>query len=516
MLLKPLLVLLAALPLGSGYVVSHMPRQRQLAWLEEMTDNICSTKPGALSHEMLERAPDLMHAWAHLDEKQKKRSGSPVCALRVESLVKRVVDERMAGNLDAAMTLAEYNCLLEGWARSGAGEAAAERCTQIVKEMQEHGDVQPDLSSFKAVLMAWKQSSRSKNAPTQAQRVLEWMVELCRTGENDQACPDADCFDIVMQIWSRSGRKEAPATAERLLYAMEALYEATQDAKLKPRTTSFNAVLAAWAKSHDPTAYKRVLAILGFMEKLSRNSDDTVPDQASYMTAIVALARSKEADPELAEKLLRRVEGIYLEDDDEIPEIRPDTVMYNSVIACWSRGKSEGNFRIAKSTLNRQVQTYRVTKDDRVKPDVFGFTSVMTACAMETKEKAKAFDVALATFQTLRRSEGFGAPNHVTYGTMLKCCAKLLPPNDPLRQKWVRKTWKSSVKNGCVGDMVLRQLREAAGPLYNELIMTTPDNNSIPLPPRAANLPAKWTRNVREQRSSHRKRPKKSRRTALV
>ena len=97
--------------------------------------------------------------------------------------------------------------------------------------------------------------------------------------------------------------------------------------------------------------------------------------------------------------------------------------------------------------------------------------------------------------------------------TTIHACAKLLPPNDPLRQKWVRKTWKSSVKNGCVGDMVLRQLREAAGPLYNELIMTTPDNNSIPLPPRAANLPAKWTRNVREQRSSHRKRP---RRTALV
>ena len=50
------------------------------------------------------------------------------------------------------MTVHDYNCVLEGWARSGA--AGDERCKQILRGMQEEGDeaVQPDLSSYKPLL----------------------------------------------------------------------------------------------------------------------------------------------------------------------------------------------------------------------------------------------------------------------------------------------------------------------------------------------------------------------------
>ena len=73
---------------------------------------------------MMDSAHDLIYAWAHLDSKE--------CALKVESVVKRVVDERRAGNLEATMPLDDYNLLLEGWVRSKAGTAAAERCEQIL------------------------------------------------------------------------------------------------------------------------------------------------------------------------------------------------------------------------------------------------------------------------------------------------------------------------------------------------------------------------------------------------
>ena len=507
--------------------MAQMPRHRQVAWLNEMTNDICTAQHGSLSHKELECAPELMNAWAHLD--------SPDCALKVESLVKRVIDERTAGNDQASLTLSEYNYLLEGWARSGAGEAAAERCTQIVQAMQSNTErtVHPNLSSFKAVLLSWKQAGRCREAPEESLRMLEWMVELYENGENPQACPDADCFDVVLQIWSRSGRSDAPPKTEKILYAMEAMYEATQNKRLKPRTTSFNAVLNAWAKSNRPKAWKRVLDILGFMELLSQTSgEETVPDQATYVSSIVSLARAKDADPAIAQKLLQRVENIYFAnignekvdksnhndvDDDDMTayigrksNIHPDTIMYNSVIGCLSRGPSQGNYRKAKSILDHQVKLHQQTDDDNLKPDVYGYTSVMSTCAMETDQRKKAFGVALSAFQHLRNHPEFGVPNHVTYGTMLKCCAKLLPTSDPLREKWVRKIWNMCVENGCVGDMVLSRMRESAtGPLFKELMGGV----------RKKDLPEEWTRNVKEMRDVRVKRSgwaKKAKKTAEV
>ena len=81
------------------------------------------------------------------------------------------------------------------------------------------------------------------------------------------------------------------------------------------------------------------------------------------------------------------------------------------------------------------------------------------------------------------------AANHVTYGTMLKACARLQPLKSSLREKWIRITFKDAVQAGCVGDMVVSKLREAATPdLYKELMQ----GNS------KKNLPPAWTMNVQE------------------
>jgi hypothetical protein len=482
---------------SSGYVVSapSLPRSKQMARLNKMTDKFCSTAPGHLSHEMMDSAHDLIYAWAHLDSKE--------CALKVESLVKRVVDERRAGNLEATTSLDDYNLLLEGWARSRAGTAAAERCEQILMEMQEHSDIVPNLDSFKSVLMAWRFSDDS-SAAIRAQRVLEYMIDLYASGQNSLACPNSDCFDICLHLWARSGRNDAPKQTQLLVIAMERLHHATQLKTLQPTTTSFNAVLAAWSKSKDPNAIKHVLEILRFMETHAKLGDTAVkPDIVTYSTCIAGLVRFN-GPAEKADALLKHVEESASEGNSKFV---PDTILYNSVISCWAQTTQAGAYRKARSVLDRQMNQHYEMKDSKCKPDVYGFTSVLASCAMEPKEKYKAFQVALATFQQLRHSDDYGSPNHVTYGTMMKCCARLIGQSNPLRRKWVKFVMTNAIEDGCVGDMVMGRFREAATPDLFREIMKGVDKK---------NLPAAWTANVEEKRDCRKRKNNQNRRRAEV
>ena len=486
------LLLAALFHSTDGYVNGGLPRHKQIEWLKKMTIDICESPPGELTHEMLQSTPQLMKGWKSTCTQNGKES-----ALAVESLLKRVIDERRAGNPDAIATTSDYNALLEGWATSGAGAAAAERCEQILVEMQEQyqkdGDiyVQPNLDSFKAVLLAWRQQAGLDDyAPHRAQRVLDWMVRLYKDGQNDLAVPDAACFETVLQAWSRSRHQDAPQHTEALLVSMERLYKATHLESLEPSTVCYNAVLSAWAKSNQEGGSERTTSVLKFME----DSPNVEPDMTSYSTVIGALARTNNPeDAKTAETLLKHVEKGFRAGNTDL---EVDTLLYNCVIGCFAKLNVNGSYRRARAVLDRQIQ---LNEDgcEQCRPDVYGFTSVLGACAMETKERAKAFGVAVATFQQLRHHEAYGAPNHVTYGSMLKCCARLLPSADPLRRKWVRKVFRMAVKDGCVGDMVLSRMREAASSqLYRELMDGVDKHN----------LPLEWTRNVHEKRAERKKR----------
>lgn len=434
---------------------------------------------------MLQRAPDLMHAWSH-DSKGGKES-----ALAVESLLLRLLEEKRSGNDQVVATTEEYNCLLEGWARSNLGVAGIERCELILAEMESQDDtkIKPDVDSFKTVLMAWRVSG-VPYAAVRAQRLLEWMIRLAGEG-NDKVLPDAECFELVLQTWARSGSPSAPEQTEKLLAAMERLFVATESPSLQPDTKSYNAVLAAWCKSKEPQALDRAIQILEYMEARAKANEPLgMPDEVSYTTVVSALLKSrKHRSAQLAEDFLRRAEATTA-------PLAPDTILYNTVIGCWARCHRSGSYRKARSILDRQVSNFE-NGCRRCKPDVYGFTSVIASCAVEggsEEEMTKAFHVALAAYQQLWRYE---KPNHVTYGTMLKACARLLPNNDNLRHKWAKKIFRQSVREGCVGDMVLSRLREAVSPpIYRDLMQGHTKRD----------LPEKWIQNVQEK-SEYRRKP---------
>lgn len=487
-LLRTTLVLATTAQLASAYVTSPhvLPVGRQMKWLKELTSDLVEAAPGALSESQLSASHDLMYAWSHtaaVDHHRKE------CALQVESLLKRVIDERRAGNIQAELDTTDYNCLLEGWARSGLGEASALRTEQILEAMQEQGP-SPDLSSFKACLMAWRHSG-VKYAAVRAHRILNWMIRLYSNEENLQALPDADCFDIVLQLWSRSGYEHAPRETERLLGVMENLHRSSDLDKVKPRQSSFNAVLAAWSKSGAASAPDRVRNILAFMELLGESDPAVSPDSVSYTIVMNTLSRSPEDSVTVATKadtLLRHVIDVYKQHNDKA-ELKPENILFNTAIGLWAKTVQSGSYRKARSILDRQLklaETYGTAQ-----PDVFGWTSVLSSCAAESgnaEERNKAFHVALSTYRQMQKHHA--DPNHVTYGIMLKACARLHPVKSELRRKWVRTIFADAVSAGSVGDMVVSKLREAATPdLCKELLQGHSRRS----------LPAEWTVNVREQ-----------------
>ena len=350
--------------------------------------------------------------------------------------------------------------------------------------MQQHG-VQPNLSSFKAALMAWRQATKGTYSPFRAQRILEWMIQLYSDEKNDSSFPDADCFDICLQTWSRSGHPEAPQRAEALLLSMERLYERTQLERIQPRATSFNAVLAAWARSGQEHSAERAADILTFMENLP----DVSPDAASYCTVLTALSRSHPNPLAAATKATVFLQHALEHAKDSKNKVELDTILFNTAMGLWSKTNSPMAYQKASAILQCQRELYFDGGYKSCRPDVYGFTSVLASCASVPDSKAfgAAWQVAVNTYDQLREE---GRANHVSYATMLKSCGRLLSNDPKKRHAWARKVFGHAVTAGCVNTFVLKRLELAVnGKTFRELLQGH----------STSSLPEAWTAHSNDQ-----------------
>lgn len=74
----------------------------------------------------------LMSAWASAPEKLNLSSDNGrERALAVEGLLKRMIDERRAGNTKVVAVTEDYNAVMKAWSMSGEGSKAAVRAEQV-------------------------------------------------------------------------------------------------------------------------------------------------------------------------------------------------------------------------------------------------------------------------------------------------------------------------------------------------------------------------------------------------
>jgi len=438
-----------------------------------------------------------MNAWAqnpyiphnlHLAQSQVYPHHGKECALRCELLLKRLVDEIRAGNPNAVANTEVYNALIDVWSRSGEKGAAAQRAEQILIAMQDafeagQKELQPDLTSFRHVLLAWNRAgvgSNEKNAAHRAQGVLEWMLKLYDSGSNNLAFPTAECFDVVLHCWAVSHHPDASKKTEKLIALMDVLYVGGNDC-VKPRRMSFNQLLTAYSKSNDPGAAQKAEDLLNHMELLGMQEEysDLKPNIVSYSTVVSAWSRNRHKNSaKRADMILRRLE--------RSGRTKPDTIIFNQVIDAYAKSSSNKAHLKARSVLRRQIELFN-SGIARCQPDVYSFTSVISSCASlhgSRKERLKAFEIAQFTFKEMVDS-GI-EPNHVSYGTIMKSCARLLPEGKQ-KSSSTRFYFKKACNSGCVGEMVLSRLREAA---------TTEQYKALMQGSKRNNLPSGWTSKV--------------------
>ena len=489
-----------------AYVTSGLPGHKHRAWLKQLTQEF-TQHPGQLTQEMCTQAPHLLSAWAQNPYvPHTYKGGGPSdavfphhgreCAETCERILKRLVDERRAGNTNAIANTHTYNLIIDIWSKSGEKGAAAQRAEEILVSMQlayHQGalEVQPDLNSFKLVLTAWARAQGEEYAPHRSQRLLEWMMTLYDSGANDAIQPDAECYEMVLSTWANSGHKDAPRKTEQLIMLMDRRYQANHSCA-KPTRVHFHQVVATWSKSieHNSSsssssktqlntyAALRAQDILHHMTVFARRDKDLEPSISTYGSVISAWAKSKTEDcGQRADAILKMVERRALmgHDNDENGDHRhhhhahdffPDTIMFNQVIDAHAKeSSSPKSYRRARAVLDRQISLYlkgHGNSHNKCKPDVYSYTGVLSACASVNgtrRDRLLAFQVARDTYLDMLRANV--SPNHVTYGILLKACARLLPEGKEKR-KYTREYFRKACADGCVGEMVMNRLEEAA------------------------------------------------------
>jgi len=507
-------LIIAAPPCVNAYITSGLPAHTHRAFLRKLTDDICSQSVGSLSPEEMSTCPMLMSAWASAPEKLNLSSDNGrERALAVEGLLKRMIDERRAGNTKVVAVTEDYNAVMKAWSMSGEGSKAAVRAEQILIQMQDlyaAGDknVQPNLESFQIVIEAWTRASDEPNAPARAQQILEWMSNTYKSGANDLAKPETQCFIPVLKAWASSRKLEGPIMAEHLIMWMQHLQFQEEIESARPNTLCFNIVMSSWLKSADITSEKRIRQIFEYMESSSKKGNvDIRPDAGSYNIVISSISTAVKKYYDMggarrADKILARLENGYLNGDEML---RPDSIIYNQVIDYWAKTQSvRGHFMNARDVLDRQIKMFSEEKVRKCRPDVTGYTSVIAACASTygtVKEKRHAFDMAHLTFME-SCAEKYTQPNDVTYGVMFKAVGRLLN-NSGEQDKYAGTLFKLCCDDGCLGEMAFMRVKAALSKdVYQELI----GGKSY------EELPEEWKRKVtkRQKKSDVRKNGKNS------
>jgi len=474
-------------------------------------------------------------------------AGKAEMAQRAEALLNRMERFAEEGNDELSPNLFSWNSCIEAWSKADVSYSA-EKAYSILRRLillQREGktNIHPDKFSFNTVILALSRSS-APEAAVRAEELLGLMEKAAAKGIPDVQ-PDVYSYSSVISAWSRSGKQGAGKRAEQILERMEQLSQSGQP-HLKPNSVStvlgesvcfffilqlymnlivfsapifiscqmamndsidqisFNAAIDAWAKSGEGTlGARRAEQLLHRMEDLyAAGNESAKPTANSYNAVLSAWARSgTKCAYWKAEELVNKMWERYESGDSDV---RPDHCSFNTLINAISKSEREGKAEKALRVLRRMDKLYQGGYK-YARPNEMTYTSVLNSCAFTFVEndlsKRKALDVAIFTLEELQESH-YGSPNHVTYGMFLKACANLMSTDDERWQRIVEPVVLQCRRDGCVGELVLKQLQNAAPEhLYHNLLDDVVDLDRDKMTViKFSDLPEAWRCNVREKR----------------
>ena len=384
-------------------------RDQRRQWLIRTTDSLLKAEAGTLTKGKWHQLSSMLYAWFSF---AKSDAEAP---LQMEAILKRLHDERRAGNEEARADIDMYNKLLDAWACAGHFRTtqpvvASQRAREILVLLQEtyesQGDklLMPNEESFNLVLHVCQKAE----GPTIARRLLALMEYLHRSGKNPLAKPSKSDYTSVLNAYSYERdpkqKENAGALAEGFLRHMNIT------AGITPDTFSYNLALRAWSRS------RRGREAAEHADRIFEEMQ-APKDIVTYSTVISTWAASgmKAHAVQRAEELLRQLE--------EEPNLEPNTVVLNSVMSTWVKSRSPGASKRTGEILHQMEQS----SDPSIKPDLISYNTHLHALSLQSKKPgvAQTADALLQKMEDMHaRGEAYFAPNLFSYNLVIEAWSK--------------------------------------------------------------------------------------------
>lgn len=219
-------------------------------WLRKATNEILEKEPGTLNKGKWHELVSMVKAWSKFSKID------PEAPVVMEKLIKRLHDERIAGNEDAIADIDLYNTLLDAWCcvalfssnykgRSNAEFIASpvyasRRARDILVQLEDNSEqnealAKPNEQSFGLV---YDVIFKVEGAYA-AREFLAWIEEI--SGSNERARLSYKYYMKLLNAFANSGDEKAGYHAEELVRHMERI-------GLEPDTICYNIALKAWTK----------------------------------------------------------------------------------------------------------------------------------------------------------------------------------------------------------------------------------------------------------------------------
>ncbi|CAB9509277.1 Pentatricopeptide repeat-containing protein [Seminavis robusta] len=395
-------------------------RQQRRRWLEKTTDSLIQSEPGTLVKGKWHELTSMLYAWSSFT---KTDADAP---LRMEAILKRLHQERRAGNREAKADIEMYNRLLDAWACAAlfktqpSAKVASQRAREILVLLQE---------TYEQQQFAQEQDDSSI--------IME-----------PSLMPNEESFNLVLHVVCRV---EGPTIARRLLAFMEYLHRSGKNPLAKPKRTDYVSVLTAY--THPKFRVGNAGALVeGFLRHMNITGG-VAPDTFCYNLAIKAWSQSKKGREaaEHADRILeemqapkdivtyasvisawstsgmrahavQRAEEVLRQIENE-PHLEPNTIVLNAVMSTWVKSRSPG----ASNRTGELLKHMEESSLPSIQPDLITYNTHLHALSLQAKKPgmAQRADALLQKMENrYARGEVDFAPNLFSYNLVIEAWSK--------------------------------------------------------------------------------------------
>ena len=382
----------------------QLKRKQRIDWLERTTANLIETAPGSLIKGKWHELSSMLFAWSSY---VKSYAEAP---LRMEAILKRLHEERHAGNVEVTTDIEMYNRLLDAWACAAlfktqldpkiASQRAREMLVLLQETYEQSGDgrLMPNEESFNLVLHV----ATRVEGPTIARRLLALMEYLHRSGKNSKAKPSQTDYTSVLMAYTKPQFQRENAKQRGNTGALvEGFLRHMNVTGITPSTYHYNLAIKAWTQSKGGReAAEHADRILEEMQ--------APKDIVTYTSVISAWAASgmRAHAVERAEELLRQIEND--------PGLEPNTIVLNAVMSTWVKSRSPG----ASNRTGELLMEMEKSLEPSTKPDLITYNTHLHALALQAKKHgmAQKADALLSKMERLNDDDEVSfSPNLFSY-----------------------------------------------------------------------------------------------------